>query len=226
MPVDKDLHLHSAGGGSLEFKLDPPLPDAITLLVYRDLASPPVFSDQRLSPSEKLITHLYSSYLPPSSDLPPGDYVLYVSAIWEGRGTAKYSFAINIPKDEVLPKLHLLVDERTRVPGMVVGFCWMGWCGDGSVIVEQFTLLCSGAGDCTLRLQFEEPIPDRVHLSIYDDLLYHDQVIASDVRSLESPDIAWEVELTSGYYVLSASAYWDEPSGDASYYFGVIVCCN
>lgn len=215
-PVDEDLQLHSAGGGSLEFKLDPPLPDALTLLVYQDLASPPVFSDQILSPGEKLI-----SYLSPPN-LPPGDYVLYVSAIWEGRGNAKYSFAISIPKDEErLPELHLLVGERTRVPGMVVGFCWMGGCGDGSLVLELFTPLYSW--DRTLRLQFEEPIPDRVTLRIYDDLLLQEQVIASDVRSLEGPDITWEVELPSGYYVLSAFAKWDEPSGDASYFFGVIV---
>ena len=220
MPVDEYIQLSpAAGGGALELKLDPPLPDALTLLVYQDLAGPPLFSDHILSPREKVTAYLSSP------DLPPGDYVLYVSANWEGRGNAKYSFAINIPKDERLPELHLVVDERTRVPGTVVGFCWMGGCGDGSLVLELFTPLYSWiyTGDRTLRLQFEEPIPDRVTLRIYDDLLLQEKVIASDVRSLEGPDIIWEVELPSGYYVLHAFAEWDEPSGDASYFFGVIV---
>lgn len=216
MPVDDYLQLSSAaGGGALDLNLDPPLPDALTLLVYQDAASPPVFSDQILSPGEQVTTYLSSP------DLPPGDYLLYVSAIWEGRGIAKYSFAINIPKDERLPDLHLLVDERTRVPGMVVGFCWMGGCGDGSVVLQMFTPLYSWDG--TFLLQFEEPIPDRVTLGVYDDLLLQEQVIASDDRTLEGPDITWRVELPSGYYVLSAFAEWDELSGDASYFFGVIV---
>lgn len=207
--------LDVSGGGLLVLQLERPYPDRVTLRLYRDLSEQPIRSEEIANPGERIETFLSAR------DIQPGDYILSVFTYWQGRGDAIYYLAISVPRDESAPPpLRLIIDDQTTIAGKLGGYCWVGDCADGPVLVEQFSVLYDRTQP--IWLQFDNPMPTWLDLRLYDDLLLVSEAIAARELSPGEGMITWDVDLLSGYYVLAAFATW-ELQGDASYYFGLII---
>lgn len=207
--------------GFLVLQLETPYPDQVTLRLHQDLSEQPVHSEEVFQPKGSIEIHFL-----PSRDILPGDYVLSVFAYWQGRGDAFYFFPISVPPDETTPPhLRLVVDDQTKITGTLGGYCWRFGCVDGLVFVEHFAILFDPFSDRRqpIRLEFDDPIPTSLNLRVYADLLLQHETLATTELSPDEATITWDVDLASGYYVLAAFATWEEPRGDASYYFGLII---
>lgn len=130
----------------------------------------------------------------------------------------------NVSEYAAPPTFYLIVGDQ-RVEGKQGSYCWvggsdsMGLCVD--IIwppeIEQYTELPAGE---PIRLHLDDPLPDALFLTLYDDLLA-DPILNAEVAR-DGAEVTWDVTIEPGDYVLIAFARW-EVFGDSMVVFPVTI---